>query len=88
MSQENNSGVLHFLSGAVLGGVIGAGVALLLAPQSGKETRKMIKEKVKDVGSEIKEFGEDLGPKFKDFREDLGPKFKEAKENLMKRVSK
>jgi|WetSurSiteA1Bulk_404760.scaffolds.fasta_scaffold490675_1 gas vesicle protein len=75
MSQENNGGMLHFLAGAVLGGVIGAGVALLFAPQSGKETRKMIKEKVKDVGEELN-----------DFKEDLGPKFQEAKENLLKRM--
>ncbi len=33
----------------VLGGMVGAGVALLLAPQSGTETRRKIKELTEDV---------------------------------------
>jgi gas vesicle protein len=33
----------------VLGGMVGAGVALLLAPQSGTETRRKIKELADDV---------------------------------------
>ena len=48
MNRES-SGV--FFSGLILGAVIGAGVALLYAPQSGTETRQMVKEKA----SEIKE---------------------------------
>lgn len=35
----------------VLGGVVGAGVALMLAPQSGAETRK----KIKELADEVKE---------------------------------
>jgi gas vesicle protein len=35
----------------VLGGMVGAGVALLLAPQSGTETRK----KIKDLADDVKE---------------------------------
>lgn len=35
----------------VLGGIVGAGVALLMAPQSGKETR----EKIKGLADDIKE---------------------------------
>lgn len=34
-----------FLAGFVIGGLIGAGVALLMAPQSGEETRALIGEK-------------------------------------------
>jgi gas vesicle protein len=34
-----------FFAGVVLGGLIGAGVALLYAPQSGEETRILIKDK-------------------------------------------
>ena len=42
----DNSGDLgSFLAGFVIGGLIGAGVALLMAPQSGEETRAMIGEK-------------------------------------------
>ena len=36
------------LSAFVLGGIVGAGVALLLAPQSGTETRRKIEERADD----------------------------------------
>ena len=34
-----------FLAGIVVGGLVGAAVALLLAPQSGEDTRTLIKDK-------------------------------------------
>lgn len=39
---------LSWLTGFVLGGLIGAGLALLFAPQSGKDTR----EKISDLARE------------------------------------
>jgi gas vesicle protein len=42
---DNNGDLGSFLAGFVIGGLIGAGVALLMAPQSGEETRAIIKEK-------------------------------------------
>jgi gas vesicle protein len=35
----------------LLGGIVGAGLALLLAPQSGEETRK----KIRDIADDVKE---------------------------------
>ena len=54
---EQDSG---FNAGTILlsfffGGLIGAGVALLIAPKTGEETRRMIKE----LAGEIKEKAED-----------------------------
>lgn len=37
------------VAGLVLGGLAGAGVALLLAPQSGKETRTQIQQKTMEL---------------------------------------
>jgi len=34
-----------FLSGLIIGGLVGAAAALLLAPQSGEETRELIRDK-------------------------------------------
>ena len=44
---SSGSVLLSFL----LGGVVGAGLALLFAPQSGRETR----EKIKDLADDVKE---------------------------------
>ncbi|MBX6364641.1 MAG: YtxH domain-containing protein [Gemmatimonadetes bacterium] len=42
MYYEDRSSGVSFLAGLVLGAVVGAGVALLVAPQSGKRTRRQI----------------------------------------------
>ena len=49
MSNQNNGG--SFFAGLAIGGLVGAGLALLLAPQSGEETRGQIKDK----GFELKD---------------------------------
>ena len=43
----------------VIGGLVGAGVALLLAPQSGKRTRQQIA----DLAEDLKEYASDLTDK-------------------------
>jgi len=42
-----------FLVGAAVGAVVGAGVALLFAPQSGKETRTWIGAKSREVKGRV-----------------------------------
>lgn len=42
-----------FLLGAVLGGMIGASVAILMAPSSGEELRAGMKERVYEIRSEV-----------------------------------
>ena len=49
MADNNSFG--SFVQGFVIGGVIGVATALLMAPQSGEETRTMIQDK----GIELKE---------------------------------
>jgi gas vesicle protein len=65
MSEENTSQRSGFTIFAV-GALIGAGIALLYAPQSGKETRKLIakkaralKEKTQDTVESAQEFIKD-----------------------------
>ena len=52
---SDNDGFGMFLVGFVVGGVAGAVAALLLAPQSGEETRTLIKDKsieLRDMAAE------------------------------------
>lgn len=56
MSDENNFG--SFLMGFTVGALAGAIVSLLMAPQSGEETRQVLKEKaieLKEKGAETYE---------------------------------
>jgi len=58
MSEENNGGsqVGFFLAGLGIGAVI----ALLFAPRSGKETRDMILQKAEDSADFVKTKGEEI----------------------------
>lgn len=42
------------------GGLVGAGVALLLAPQAGKETRQKIKEMAEEAKVKTTQYAEEL----------------------------
>jgi len=69
MSNGRN-GLANFFS-FVAGAAIGAGLALLFAPQSGRETRRQIKDFGDRVGDEVKE---NLGKVYESAREKLRKK--------------
>ena len=49
MSDENSSQVGGLVAAFAVGALLGAGIALLYAPQSGKETRKLIADKSRQL---------------------------------------
>jgi gas vesicle protein len=53
MSERDEFGA--FLIGFVIGGLTGAVVSLLIAPQSGAETRVLIKERAIELGDRVSE---------------------------------
>lgn len=57
MSDSSDFG--NFFAGFFIGGLIGAAVALLLAPQSGEETRMIIKDKSIELKDKAVEYGQD-----------------------------
>lgn len=48
-----------FLLGAIIGGAVGSGLVLLLAPGSGEETRNGIKDYFKNLQSEVQRAGDE-----------------------------
>lgn len=57
---ENNQGTTILVS-FLIGGIVGAGLALLLAPQSGRKTRKQIA----DMAEEVLDYTSDYAKKLK-----------------------
>ena len=56
---DNNSGLVWFVAGAA----IGASIALLYAPQSGRDTRRFINKKTRQGREVLEETGRDLADK-------------------------
>jgi len=54
MSERESNSVQSFMLGAVVGGAIGASIALLYAPKKGSELRSDIASKVGDVTSRFR----------------------------------
>lgn len=60
MSDNSSSEIGAFLSGFVIGGLVGAAVALILAPQSGEETRTLIHDRGIELRDRAMESAEDV----------------------------
>lgn len=63
MSRRGEDTGLIALLSFLVGGVVGAGVALLLAPQSGEKTRKKIREFAEDVKDHTVDYAEKIKKK-------------------------
>jgi gas vesicle protein len=70
-----------FLTGLFLGAVIGAGVALLSAPESGKRTRK----KLVRVAGDVRENTQD---RLEDFADDVKGRVDDAVKTARKRLKR
>jgi gas vesicle protein len=53
--EKGNVTLSGFLAGAAVGAVVGAGVALLLAPKTGKETREWLGVKTREAKGKLAE---------------------------------
>ncbi len=60
---EKNSDLGAFLAGFVIGGLVGAATALILAPQSGEETRNKIRETSGQLSQSGNEYIQNYGQK-------------------------
>jgi len=86
MSDNEEKGVvLNFLAGVGIGAIIGAGIALLLAPKSGPETREDLKKAMQDLSKS----SEDLRRRSAELLETAKSKVQQAyeagKETIQKR---
>lgn len=84
-----------FLFGLFLGGLIGAGIIILLGTKEGKKIGKLLEKKGEDVLSDLEEKvgdleekGKELIAKGEEIRETLTEQFEEKKEDLGKEVTK
>ena len=83
----NNSGDLgSFLAGFVIGGLIGAGVALLMAPQSGEETRALIADKSIELRDRAAETAQDVQMRASDYAQQTAQMYDEQVQRIQAAV--
>ncbi len=78
-----------FISGLLAGAAIGGVIALLFAPQSGKETREQLKGKFEELEKEFETLKGKASRKSGQIKDDLAKKLAELQkeiENLSKAV--
>ena len=80
MEYDHETQVINFILGLLLGGVIGAGVALLAAPQSGSRTRRRIRKTALTLCDSASDQWDDLA-------EDVKGKVDDAIEGARKRFA-
>ena len=66
MSSETEREAVSFVSGLVLGAIIGAGVAMLTAPQPGRKTRKHIRKRARKLQGTATDRLDDLAGEIKE----------------------
>lgn len=75
-----------FLAGAAVGALVGAGVALLYAPQSGRRTRGKIRRRAEDLAEQAEEKVERAREDARRTAEDVRRKAEESGERISQRV--
>jgi hypothetical protein len=52
---EGATGMLGFVGGLVLGALVGAGIALLVAPERGRTLRRKLVRRIRNAGDDIRD---------------------------------
>lgn len=60
MTYEDDYSTMSFVSGLLLGAALGSGLALILAPQSGRRTRRDLVRSIEDVADTAAERWDDV----------------------------
>ena len=75
------SGTMSFMAGMVLGALVGAGVALLMAPERGAVTRRRLKKFVSRMGKDAKD-------KVEDWRDDVKAELSRRRRQIREQIER
>ena len=83
---ENSNDLGAFLAGFVIGGLVGAATALILAPQSGEETRGQIATRSNELrqvsGERVQQYRDAAGNYTQEYRDRAGSAFTETRTRI------
>lgn len=85
MSDERGSGASGVILSFMLGGLVGAALAILFAPQSGEETRELLGDKLREGTERGRRLREKAVAKGREVLEDASGYLDKQREGLEKR---
>ncbi len=77
-TNDTRSGLGSFISGLLLGGLVGAAIAILNAPQSGEQTIAQLKDKSDQIRKELERAATDTRQQAEELLERLQTKEEQA----------
>jgi gas vesicle protein len=83
--EDSGFGVGAVILSFFVGGLVGAGVALLVAPKTGEETRKIIKDFAEDTKGKVEGYIHDVKGKATAYVE-KGKEFVEKEKNIISKA--
>lgn len=86
MNNNNGGDFGAFLAGFVIGGLVGAAAALVLAPQSGEETRSQLVQKGSDLRERAGAYGNEYREKAENYLHEARDKAQAAGSQVQSRV--
>ncbi len=85
MSDDRGTGASGIILSFLLGGLTGAALAILFAPRSGRETRDLLSDKLKEGAERGRDLGERASRKGREILEDASDYVGRTRESLDKR---
>jgi len=85
MSDDHGSSASGVILSFLLGGLTGAALAILFAPRSGRETRELLGEKLKEGTDQGREFRERVTTKGREMVEEASEYLNKGKETAERR---
>lgn len=81
LATPGSSGTVAFIGGLLLGAVIGAGIALLVAPERGVVVRRRLRHKLHELQDEARD-------QLDDWRDEAGTRLKRQRRRLERRLQR
>ena len=85
MSDERNGGASGILLSFILGGLTGAALAILFAPRSGKETREILGERIREGRERGRQIRDKVVARSREMLDDAQDFVEEQRETLTRK---
>lgn len=84
---DSKKALVNIATGVLVGAVIGGGLAMLLAPDSGKNNRKYLSKQAKKIADKVSKSAQNAGETVKDSYNKVSESVKDTYSKMAKKAS-